>query len=57
MSLFDKQVKGMLPLLDRSIVCDNSSTINDFKWTPMPLKDTFLDMAKSVQAVLDKQTS
>lgn len=57
LSLFDKQVKGMLPLLGRRVVCDNSLTINDFDWTPIPLKDTFLDMAKSVQAVLDKKNN
>ena len=44
----------MLPLLGRKVTCDNSLTMNDFDWTPIPLKDTFLDMAKSVQAVLDK---
>ena len=54
-SLFDREARGMLPILDRYVECDNSETIQLFNWNPMPLKDTFLDMAKSVQSVLDTQ--
>ena len=53
LSLFDREARGMLPILDRYVECDNSETIKLFNWAPMPLKDTFLDMAKSVQAVLN----
>ena len=54
MSLFDRQIKGMLPVTDRIVNCDNSDTINTFNWTPIPLKKTFVDMAASVQKVLNK---
>ena len=55
LGLFDPKVKGMLPFLDRYVTCDNSATIQDFDWAPIPLETTFLDMAKSVQAVLDSR--
>mgnify|MGYP002855032564 CR=1 FL=1 len=54
MAIFDPKVKGMLPFLDRKVECDNSATIKDLNWSPRPLKETFLDMAKSVKSVLDK---
>ena len=55
LALFDREAKGMLPLLERQVECDNSETIELFNWTPRPLKETFIDMAKSIQSVLDKQ--
>ena len=55
LSIFDREAKGMLPLLDLEVECDNSETIELFNWTPRPLKETFIEMAKAVQAVLDKQ--
>ena len=56
LGIFDPKVRGMAPFLDRYVSCDNSDTVSTFNWVPIPLKDTFLDMAKSVKAVLDKQT-
>ena len=56
MSFFDPQAKAMLTILDRVISCDNSQTIKDFKWEPIPLKKTFLDMANSVQSILDSNS-
>ncbi|RAP31932.1 NAD-dependent epimerase [Candidatus Marinamargulisbacteria bacterium SCGC AG-410-N11] len=55
MGLFDKQAKGMIGFLDRHVTCDNSETISLFNWKPTPLDKSFLDMAKSVQNVLDQQ--
>ena len=55
LALFDREAKGMLPLLERQVECDNSETIELFNWTPRPLKETFIDMAKSIQSVLDMQ--
>ena len=55
LSYFSPQTKFMLPLLGRYIDCDNSATINTFKWKPTPLEKTFVDMATSVQDVLNKK--
>ena len=33
----------------------NSATIKDFNWQPIPLEQTFIDMANYVQAVLNKK--
>lgn len=55
MALFDNEAKGMVPLLNKSISCDNSSTISSFNWTPKPLETTIIDMAESVQKVLNKK--
>ena len=56
MALFDKEAKGMVPLLNKSVSCDNSATVAAFNWQPRPIKTTILDMAKSVQAVLDQSS-
>ena len=55
LALFDKEAKGMVPLLNKSISCDNSSTVSAFNWTPESLETTIIDMAKSVQKVLNKK--
>ncbi|MEC8677902.1 MAG: aldehyde reductase, partial [Candidatus Margulisiibacteriota bacterium] len=54
LALFDREAKGMVPLLDRKVECDNSETIALFNWKPRPLKETFIEMANSIQLVLDK---
>ena len=54
LALFDREAKGMVPLLDRKVECDNSETISLFNWKPRPLKETFIEMANSIQLVLDK---
>ncbi len=54
LSLIDPQAKAMLSLIDKKVECDNSETIKDFNWKPIPLEKTFLDMAKSVKEVLKK---
>lgn len=55
LSIFDRKARGMVPILDRYVECDNSATIKDFNWQPIPLEQTFIDMANSVQAVLNKK--
>ena len=52
MSFIDPQAKAMLSLIDRHVNCDNSETINMFNWKPLPLEQTFLDMAESVKKQL-----
>ena len=56
MALFDRETKGMLPLLDRNVECDNSETIRLFNWEPRPLNDTLVGMATYVKSVLDQKT-
>ena len=57
LSLIDKEAKGMLPLLDRHIYCNNEESKKLLNWDPIPLEKTFLDMAKSVQEVLNKNSN
>lgn len=53
LALFDREARGMAPMLDNYVTCDNSETINLLNWKPRPLKESFLDMAKTVKDVLD----
>tara|TARA_A100001011_G_scaffold377881_1_gene442035 strand:+ start:69 stop:1094 length:1026 start_codon:yes stop_codon:yes gene_type:complete len=53
--LFNSEAKSMVPFIDRYVNCDISETEKVFNWKPIPLKKSFLDMAKSVKAVLDSQ--
>ena len=56
LSIFDRDAKAMLPFLDRSISFDISQTEKLFNWKPIPLKTTFLDMARSVSEILNNQS-
>ena len=49
MSLFDKEVKGMVPLVGNIISADNTETKKIFDWEPTPFKKTILDCARSVE--------
>jgi dihydroflavonol-4-reductase len=49
MALFDREAKGMLPLLDRNVECDNSETISLFNWEPRPLNNTLIEMSTYVK--------
>ena len=49
MSLFDKEVKGMVPIVGNSISADNTETKKIFEWEPIPFKKTVLDCAKSIE--------
>ena len=52
MSLFDKEVKGMLPLIGKSIGADNSETKKIFNWEPIPFEKTILDTASSIKNLI-----
>ena len=54
LSIFDREARGMAPMLDNYVTCDNSETIDLLDWKPRSLKQSFLDMAKTVQEVLDR---
>ena len=48
-SLFDSEVKGLLPLIGKKISLDNSATIEQLDWEPIPVKDSILDMAEGIR--------
>ena len=52
MSLFNREMKGMLPFVDAEISADISPTEQVFDWKPIPFKETILDTAKSIQPLL-----
>ena len=52
MSLFDREMKGMLPFVDVEINADISPTKQVFNWKPLPFEKTVLDTAKSIQPLL-----
>ena len=50
---FSNDIKGMLPFIGFVYNADVSETIKTFDWTPIDLKKTVLDTAKSIDEVLD----
>ena len=48
MSLFNREMKGMLPFVDANISADISKTKNVFNWKPLPFEQTVVDSAKSI---------
>ncbi len=51
-SVFNREVKGMLPFIDSEISANISTTKKIFNWTPIPFEKTLIDTAKSVEEVL-----
>lgn len=49
MGLFDKEVKGMLPLIGRNLKADNSLAKEIFDWKPVDFKQSILDTAGSIK--------
>tara|TARA_B100001250_G_scaffold398364_1_gene406476 strand:+ start:774 stop:932 length:159 start_codon:yes stop_codon:yes gene_type:complete len=49
MSFFDKEMKGMLPMVGKSISADNTETKKIFNWEPIPFEKTILDRASSLK--------
>jgi dihydroflavonol-4-reductase len=54
MSLFNREMKGMLPFVDAEISADISPTKQVFNWKPLPFEKTVLDTAKSVEEAMKK---
>lgn len=52
MSLFDREMKGMLPFVDAEVSADIGPTQEVFNWKPIPFEKTVLDSAKSVEPYL-----
>ncbi len=49
MSLFDREVKGMVPIVGKTVSANNAETKKIFDWEPIPFKKTILDCAKSIE--------
>ena len=53
--LIDKRTKGLVPMLDKYVLIDNSQTINILKWEPMPLDQAFIEHAKSITEIRESK--
>ncbi|SEB41360.1 dihydroflavonol-4-reductase [Tenacibaculum sp. MAR_2009_124] len=49
MSLFNSEMKGMLPFVDALVSADISPAMEIFKWRPIPFEKTILDTAVSIE--------
>lgn len=52
LSLFDREMKGMLPFVDSKVSADISDTKKTFNWEPLPFEQSVIDTANSIQKVL-----
>jgi len=52
MSLFDREAKGMVPIVGNTVSSDNTETKEIFSWEPTPFKKTILDCAKSIEHLI-----
>lgn len=55
LALFSSEMKGVARDLDRKYEVDISETISLFNWKPIEIKKTILDMAASVQNILENK--
>ncbi|MDG2034302.1 MAG: aldehyde reductase [Rhodospirillales bacterium] len=54
MAIFDREAKGMLPLLGMNLSADNSQTRELFNWTPISFKQSVLESAEAMKAIQKK---
>ena len=52
--LFDNKTKSLVPMLDKYVPCDNSQTVKVLNWEPMPWEQAFIEHAKSIEAIKDR---
>ncbi len=52
MSLFNSEMKGMLPFVDAEVSADISQTKEVFNWKPLSFEKTVLDTANSIKPLL-----
>jgi len=50
MSLFDREVKGMIPFIGKKASFDNKATFEILDWKPTPIETSFTEMAAAIQA-------
>jgi dihydroflavonol-4-reductase len=48
MSLFDRQVRGMLPMIAKKAAFDNRATFEVLQWKPTPIETSFREMAAAI---------
>ncbi len=48
MSLFDREVRGMLPFIGKAASFDNSATFEALQWKPTPVETSFKEMAAAI---------
>ena len=48
MSLFDREVKGMLPFIGKKASFDNRATFEILEWKPIPIETSFREMAAAI---------
>lgn len=53
MGNFDREARGLRPFWDTNLIADASETRTLFDWNPIPVKQSFLETASKLQAVLD----
>lgn len=51
-AIFNKEAKGMIPFIDKTIRTDNSQTKDILDWEPIEVRKTIIDAAYSVKSVL-----
>jgi dihydroflavonol-4-reductase len=51
-AIFNKEAKGMIPFIDKTISTDNSQTKDVLDWEPIEVRKTIIDAAHSVKSVL-----
>jgi dihydroflavonol-4-reductase len=51
LSIFDREAKGMLAMLDMNLSADNSKTMEVFNWEPVPFKKTLIETAEAVKKI------
>ena len=45
LSIFNREAKGILAMLDMNLRSDNSKTMEIFNWEPIPFEKTLLETA------------
>lgn len=48
MSVFDRQARGMLPMLGKKAAFDNHATFDLLGWQPTPIESSFTEMAAAI---------
>jgi dihydroflavonol-4-reductase len=53
MGLFEPDVRGLVKYLGKRVGADNTATLRDLDWTPIPFDKTVLDTAASLKSVIE----
>ena len=54
LSIFDREAKGMLAMLDVILSADNSKTMEVFNFKPIPFQKTLLETAIVVKKITSR---